>query len=137
LRTEEEQSAEGLKQRFTQRYSRHGSKLDRAIRTALDRSVKEHLFLPSKRRVYTVVGNLGDEFIDPEKPYCSCSNFFFRGLGQKGEPCYHLLSYVIASESGLIDSTTFSDEEYELLMTALVDDVFHILDTSGSSPGRI
>ena len=133
----EEESAEGLKQRFTQRYSRHGSKLDRAVQTALGRCVKEHLFLPSKRRVYTVVGNLGDEFIDPEKPYCSCSNFFFRGLGQKGELCYHLLSYVIASESGLVDTTTFSDEEYELLMAALVSDVFHILDTSGSSPRQV
>jgi len=122
-----EASAEDLRLRFPQ-YLKHGTKLDRAINAALARAVKEHRFLPSGRRIYTVVGNLGDEFIDPERPYCSCSHFFFRVLGHKDELCYHLLSYAIASESGLIDVVTFSDEEYSPFMAAVVRDIFRTLD---------
>jgi predicted nucleic acid-binding Zn finger protein len=129
LKTEE--NVESLKQRFA-RYSRHGSKFDRAVQTALLGGVKEHLFLPSGRKIYTVVGKLGDEFIDPERPYCSCSNFFFRVLGHKDELCYHLLSFIIASDSGLLDTVTFSDEEYDSVMAAVVKDVFQILDSEGN-----
>jgi len=123
------ENPESLKQRFAQ-YSKHGQKLDRAVQTVLAHGVKEHLFLPSGRRIYTVVGTLGDEFIDPEKPYCSCSNFFFKALGHKDELCYHLLSYMIASESKQLDTVTFSDEEYDSIIAAITRDVFHVLDNS-------
>jgi len=126
-----EVSAESLKQRFPQ-YHKYGSKLDRALEVVLNGGVKEHHFLPSGRRIYTVVGNLGDEFIDPEKPYCSCSHFFFRVLSHKDELCYHLLSYSIASESGMLDTVTFSDEEYSSVVAAVVSDVFRILGHEGN-----
>jgi predicted nucleic acid-binding Zn finger protein len=127
-----EETADDIKQRFT-RYSRYGSKLDRAVETVLAHNVKEHLFLPSGRKIYTVVGKLGDEFIDPEKPYCSCSNFFFRVAGHKDELCYHLLSYAIASESKRLDTITFDDEEYDSMLAAVIKDVFRVLDHSGGS----
>lgn len=113
-------------------YERHGSKLDRAIDTVLAGGVKESRFLPSGRRVTTVVGRLGDEFIDPEKPYCSCSNFFFRVLGGREEVCYHLLSYKIAAKLGKVDVIEFSDEEYGPYLAATVRDVLEVLRKSGS-----
>lgn len=122
---------EDLRQRFPQ-YLKYGSKLDRAISTALAGGVKEHRFFPSGRTIYTVVGNLGDEFIDPEKPYCSCSHFFFRVLGHKDELCYHLLSYKIASDSRLLDAITFSDDEYSSVLAAVVSDVFRVLALAGN-----
>ncbi|HUI86533.1 MAG TPA: hypothetical protein VLY21_05210 [Nitrososphaerales archaeon] len=130
MRTEE--TAESLRRRFPQ-YHKHGSKLDRAIAVVLAGGVKEHIFLPSGRRVYTVVGNLGDEFIDPAKPYCSCSHFFFRVIGHKDELCYHLLGYMVSAASGLLDTVTFSDEEYAPFMAALVNDVFRILGNEANS----
>lgn len=111
-------------------YTKHGTKLDRAIDTVLAGGVKESLFLPSGRRVITVVGRLGDEFIDPDRPYCSCSNFFFRVLGGREETCYHLLSYRIASETGKLDVVKFSDEEYGAYLAATVRDVFEVLRKS-------
>ena len=111
-------------------YKKYGTKLDRAIDTVLAGGVKESLFLPSGRKVITVVGRLGDEFIDPDRPYCSCSNFFFRVLGGREETCYHLLSYRIASETGRLDVVKFSDEEYGAYLTAAVRDVFEVLRKS-------
>ena len=112
-------------------FEKYGTKLDRAIDTALTGGVKESRFLPSGRRVLTVVGRLGDEFIDPEKPYCSCSNFYFRVLGGREEICYHLLSYRIAVKTGRVDVTEFSDDEYGPYLVATVRDVFEVLRKSG------
>jgi predicted nucleic acid-binding Zn finger protein len=113
-------------------YTKHGSKFDRAIDTVLAGGVKESVFLPSGRKVITVVGRLGDELVDPDKPYCSCSNFFFRVLGGREEICYHLLSYSMAAETGKLDVVKFSDEEYGPYLTATVRDVFEVLRKSAS-----
>lgn len=113
-------------------FEKYGTKLDRAVDAVLAGGVKECRFLPSGRRVITVVGRLGDEFIDPEKPYCSCSNFYFRVLGGREETCYHLLSYKIASATGRVDVVEFSDEEYGPYLAATIRDVFEVLRKSGS-----
>lgn len=112
------------------RYAGYGAMLDRAIDTVLSGGVKEHRFVPSGRRVYTVVGRLGDEFIDPEKPYCSCSDFFFRVIGGKAELCYHLLSHKIAIDQGKVEVVTLDDEEYGQFFAMVVGDVFRVLDRS-------
>ena len=90
------------------------------------------MFLPSGRKMITVVGRLGDEFVDPDRPYCSCSNFFFHVLGGREETCYHLLVYIIASETGKLDVVEFSDEEYGTYLAATVRDVFEVLRKSSS-----
>ncbi len=113
-------------------FEKYGTKLDRAVDAVLAGGVKECRFLPSGRRVITVVGRLGDEFIDPEKPYCSCSNFYFRVLGGREETCYHLLSYKVASATGRVDVVEFSDEEYGPYLAATIRDVFEVLRKSGS-----
>ena len=115
-----------------QEFEKHGAKLDRAIDAVLSGCVKEARFSPSGRRVITVVGKLGDEFLDPERPYCSCSNFFFRVLGGREETCYHLLSYRIAMKAGKIDVTEFPDEDYGPYLSAVVHDVFEVLRRSGT-----
>jgi predicted nucleic acid-binding Zn finger protein len=120
-----------LKEKLAE-FEKHGSKLDRAIDTVLAGGVKEGLFLPSGRKVITVVGRMGDEFIDPERPYCSCSNFFFRVLGGREETCYHLLSYRIASKLGKVEVVQFSDEEYGPYLVATIRDVFEVLRKSSS-----
>ncbi len=118
---------EELKRRFSE-LSKHGRKFDKAIDAAVSGNVKESRFVPSGRKILTVVGNLGDEFIDPEKPYCSCSHFYFRVLSGKDELCYHLLSYEIASQAGKVEVTEFSDEEYGPILKAIIGDVFDILN---------
>lgn len=94
--------------------------------------MKEARFLPSGRKITTVLGTLGDELVDPDRPYCSCSNFFFRVVGGREETCYHLLSYRIASGAGRVEVVEFSDEEYGSYFAALIRDVFDVLRKSGS-----
>ena len=101
----------------------YGTKLDRAIEVVLSGGVKEARFLPSGRKIVTVVGRMGDEFVDPDKSYCSCSNYFFRVVGGREEICYHLLSYKVASNAGRVDIIEFSDEEYGPYYAATVGDV--------------
>ncbi len=111
-------------------FEKYGTKLDRAVEAVLSGGVKEARFVPSGRHLVTVVGRLGDEFIDPDKPYCSCSNFFFRVLGGREETCYHLLSYKIAKKLARVDAVEFSDEEYGHYLAATVRDVFEVLRKS-------
>ena len=111
--------------------ARYGRKFEKAIDTVIAGGVKECRFLPSGRKVFSVVGTLGDEFIDPEKPYCSCSNFFFRVMSGREELCYHLLSYMIAVRTGRVVVVEFSDDEYGEYLSATVRDVFEVLTKSG------
>lgn len=118
-----------LRLRFA-KHASYGKKFEKAIETVASGGVKGHRFLPSGRMIYTVVGQLGDEFIDPERPYCSCSNFYFRVMTRREDTCYHLLSYTIAAEAQAVDVTDFSDEEYDALLSAISRDVFDVIDKS-------
>src|SRR5207244_13658276 len=73
-------------------YSKYGNKFPKAIEAVLSGSVKKHTFSPSGRVVLTVVGRDGEEFIDPERPFCSCDNFFFKVLGRSEEHTSELQS---------------------------------------------
>jgi len=116
------ESKEELASRFTL-YSNNQSQFERAIEAALGGCVKRHVFLPSGRYVYTVVGSNADEFIDPDKPFCSCESYFYGVLSTKVKYCYHILSYKIADESDLIQDVRFDDEEYDTFMRLLASDV--------------
>ena len=118
------ESKEELASRFA-RYSNDHSQFERAIEAAFGGCVKKHVFLPSGRYIFTVVGSNADEFIDPDKPFCSCESYFYGVLSAKVKYCYHILSYKIADESGLVQDVRFDDEEYDTFMRLLASDVLH------------
>jgi predicted nucleic acid-binding Zn finger protein len=122
----EKSSDEAFASHFAQ-YARFGKTFEKAVDAVLRGYVKLHLFVPSGRTIYTVVGSGGDEFIDPEKPYCSCSNFFFRVMDGKRENCYHILSYKMALEVGRIEEIIFDDEEYSDFLRTMTLDVLNNL----------
>ena len=95
----------------------------RAVEAVLASNVKKHVFKPSNRVLYLVVGRSGDEFIDPEVPYCSCEHYFYRVLGGKSRLCYHLLGYKIACESGDLEEIVFHDEEFGPFLKLLANDL--------------
>ena len=111
-----------LASRFA-RYSKHQGQFNRAIEAVLDGCVKKHLFMPSGRTLYTVIGRSGEEFMDPHRPFCSCKDFFFRVLGGQIETCYHLLSYEIAKEAQLFDEVIFNDDEFRTFLGLLTLDI--------------
>lgn len=124
------QDIDGFASRFGH-YSKYPKGFKKAIEAVLQGSVKRHIFRPSGRTLYSVVGRGGDEFIDPEKNYCSCSDYFFRVLGGKEEYCYHLLSYKIALEGKRFDETAFEDEEYETFFRFMIRDIMRNLQNNG------
>ena len=119
--------------RGSRKYASYGPMFDRAVTTVLSGGVKEHRFSPSGRVVRTVVGSLGDELVDADRPYCSCSDFFFRVTNGKARLCYHLISYMIAAERGKVSVIQLDDEEYGQFYSMLVKDVHKILDRSDAS----
>ena len=118
------ESKEELASRFA-RYSKDQNQFEKAIDAAFGGCVKRHVFIPSGRCVYTVVGSNADEFIDPDKSFCSCESYFYGVLSTKVKYCYHILSYKIADESGLVQEVRFDDEEYDAFMRLLASDVLH------------
>ncbi|MGA2663815.1 MAG: hypothetical protein ABSF83_02610 [Nitrososphaerales archaeon] len=104
--------------------------LEKASEAVRDGCVKAHVFTPSGRVLFTVVGRSGDEFIDPEKPFCSCKHFFFRVLGGRDPTCYHLLAYGLAKETGRFDRVEMHDEEFGTFLGLLASDLL-----GGGRPG--
>lgn len=96
--------------------------MDKAVALAEQRLVKLHLFLPSNRRILTVIGKMYEYWVDMEHRYCTCKGYYFR-LMHTTELCYHLSAALYASKEGLIDTIVFSDDEYEPFLRALIIDI--------------
>jgi predicted nucleic acid-binding Zn finger protein len=101
---------------------------------ALGGCVKEHVFVPSGRRITSVVGSNADEFVDPEKPFCSCESYFYGVLSGKSKLCYHLQSYNLAKELKLVREITFDDDEFDAFLTLLASDVMRSREIAKYDP---
>ena len=84
--------------------------------------IKLHLFEPSKREIWTVVGKGKEHWIDPESNFCSCPGFYF-GTLKNNKPCYHIDSIHIARQENKIDVIKFSDEEYNNFISSVLNDL--------------
>ena len=87
-----------------------------------EKRIKLHLFEPSNRKVWTVVGMDKEYWLDPDLGFCSCPGYYFNKSNGKNE-CYHLESYQIATANNKIELITFSDHEYESFITSLLSDI--------------
>jgi len=87
-----------------------------------EKRVKLHIFEPSQRKIWTVVG-LGEEhWIDPDVCYCSCPGFYFGKLNGK-TTCYHLESAELARNENKIEKVIFSDDEFSDFLSGLISDL--------------
>lgn len=87
-----------------------------------EKRVKLHVFEPSQRKIWTVVG-LGEEYwIDPDDSYCSCPGFYFGKLNGK-TTCYHLESTYLARKDNQIETIIFSDDEFSDFLSGLISDL--------------
>lgn len=109
--------------RFAHHISASTNQFKKAIDVVVSGGAKKHVFLPSGRSIYTIVGRNGDEFIDPDKSFCSCESHFYSGSGGKSSHCYHILSYEIANEAGFVDEISLDDEEYDTFLRLLMQDI--------------
>ena len=84
--------------------------------------VKLHVFEPSQRKIWTVVGKGSEYWVDPDAIYCSCPGFYFGKLNGK-TTCYHLESAELAQKENKIEKIVFSDEEYSDFLSGLISDL--------------
>ena len=91
-------------------------------------SVKKLLFSPSGRALWTVVGKDNEHWTDPELDFCTCKDFYFKGLSG-GLECYHLKSVKAAGKNSH-STIDFDDTEYIQILHAIVDDQWAILRRS-------
>ena len=84
--------------------------------------VKLHLFEPSNRKIWTVVGKENEHWLDLDLGYCSCEDYYYNAM-EKGKECYHLKAIHVAQEQNRVEVIHFSDYEFDVFMAALVDDI--------------
>ncbi|MDH3192602.1 MAG: hypothetical protein OEM18_07955 [Nitrosopumilus sp.] len=84
--------------------------------------LKLHVFEPSLRKIWTVVGMGQEHWLDPEAEYCSCPGFYFGKLNAK-KSCYHLDSLRIAKKVNKFETIYFSDNEYKDFVLGLISDL--------------
>ena len=87
-----------------------------------EKRIKLHLFEPSNRKIWTVVGTEKEYWLDPDLDFCSCPGYYFNKSDGKNE-CYHLESFKMATAKNKIELTTFSDYEYESFIISLLSDL--------------
>jgi predicted nucleic acid-binding Zn finger protein len=85
--------------------------------------VKRHIFEPSGREIWTVVGSRVDHYVDLEQPYCSCKDFYYHLIRGLEQTCYHIEAARTAKQANTYSEITFSDEEYQDLLKAILSDL--------------
>ena len=84
--------------------------------------VKLHLFMPSNRQIWTVVGKENEHWLDLDLGYCSCEDYYYNAMENDRE-CYHLKSVKVAKEQNKVELIKFEDSEFESFIAALVQDL--------------
>ena len=84
---------------------------DRVETLVSEKRVKLHIFQPSNRKLWTVVGKGEEHWVDPDSKYCSCPGFYFGKLNG-GSVCYHLKSVELAQRENKTEQIIFSDDEF-------------------------
>ena len=82
-----------------------------------EKRIKLHIFEPSQRNIWTVVGTEKEYWFDPDLGFCSCPGYYFNN------ECYHLDCFSLAMSQNQIESTTFSDDEYGHFIASLLSEL--------------
>ena len=96
--------------------------LDRVQSLVSEKRVKLHIFEPTQRKIWTVVGKGKEHWIDPDSNYCSCPGFYFGKLAGK-TICYHLESAQLARKENQFEKIIFSDDEFSDFLSGLITDL--------------
>ena len=96
---------------------------DRLETIVSEKRVKLHVFEPSGRKIWTVVGKGNEHWIDPASDFCSCSAFYFSQSNGKTSSCYHLDSVSLAIKEDKVEKIAFSDEEFSDFLVGLIHDL--------------
>lgn len=84
--------------------------------------IKLHVFEPSNRKIWTVVGKSEEHWLDPESHFCSCQAYYFGRINAKDD-CYHLEAQKLAEKQTKFEIIKFSDEEYLDFIKSIIKDL--------------
>ncbi|MGB9169358.1 MAG: hypothetical protein WCB31_10565 [Nitrososphaeraceae archaeon] len=84
--------------------------------------IKLHIFVPSDRKIWTIVSKNNEYWLDLDLDYCTCKNYFFKTLSGM-DRCIHLKSLAEALTLEDYDRVEFQDDEYVGFLTSLLKDV--------------
>jgi predicted nucleic acid-binding Zn finger protein len=84
--------------------------------------IKLHIFVPSDRKIWTIVSRNNEYWLDLDLDYCTCKYYFFRTLSGK-DRCIHLKSLAEALRLKEYDRIEFQDDEYVSFLTSLLKDI--------------
>lgn len=87
-----------------------------------EKRIKLHIFEPSQRKIWTVVGKEKEYWIEPVLNFCSCESFYFNSIIGKND-CYHLQSCALAQKENKVEQIKFSDDEFSDFISGLVSDL--------------
>ena len=82
-----------------------------------EKRIKLHIFEPSNRKIWSVVGTENEYWLDPDLDFCSCPGYYFNN------ECYHLEWFPTATIENKIEIITFSDHEYGDFIAGLLSDL--------------
>ena len=95
---------------------------DRIKSVVAENRVKVHIFEPSMRVIWTVVGKSSEHWIDPDGHYCSCAGYYF-GTSAGKKSCYHLDSAMLAIKQDMTEIVRFSDDEFDDFISGLISEL--------------
>ena len=96
--------------------------LDKASNVASRGGVKVHIFKPSNRQIWSVIGK-DERWLNPDAEYCSCQGFYFSNIMHASPSCYHLDAVKIAVQTGNVDRIYFSDDEFYNFILDMISDM--------------
>jgi predicted nucleic acid-binding Zn finger protein len=96
-----------------------GDRFTKALQALDEGRVRKHVFSPSGRLVWTVVGEEREYQILPLATFCSCNDFYFRVLSHEAFLCYHLLAQKIAEALDRFILLAGDDGDYSPLLSIL------------------
>lgn len=85
-----------------------------------DRRIKLHVFEPSGRIVWTVVGTDREYWTDPSRGFCSCPGYYY---GRSDRGCYHLEAVRHAELHGGAETIRLADCEYAGFVSCIMYDM--------------
>jgi predicted nucleic acid-binding Zn finger protein len=83
--------------------------------------VKLHLFQPSKRMIWTIIGIDNEYWTDLQMMFCSCKSYYYKPVST-AQSCYHLQSLALSIAQNKFDKIEFHDSEYDGFVNALISD---------------
>ena len=96
-----------------------GDRYTKALAALEAGRVRKHVFSPSGRTIWTVVGEEREYQILPAAMFCSCNDFYFRVLSHDAFLCYHLIAQKLAEALGQHVVIEEGDDRSEALLSVL------------------